>query len=219
MKFAKTKKKLMEVNSRQSIIIRGPHIVPDSVYTTLKYVYKANLNTTSQAWQDQIFRGNSIYDPDYTGAGGQPLGRDQWVTFYQNYRVHQSRIRVNFGAVSGGATQQDVAIIPNTSTSDFTSATRAMESPYSKWGTLTGIASLGTKTITNAMSTAKMYGVKQEAVEIDDQFRAAAGGNPTNSWYWHVFVYDRGSNEADAYVTVEIDYLVEFYKRVDLAAS
>lgn len=31
---------------------------------------------------------NSIYDPDRTGVGHQPLGHDEWSTMYTRYRVY-----------------------------------------------------------------------------------------------------------------------------------
>lgn len=34
------------------------------------------------------FNLNSIYDPNRTGTGHQPLGHDQWYTFYSKYRVY-----------------------------------------------------------------------------------------------------------------------------------
>jgi hypothetical protein len=219
VKKISNKKGVKVIDSRQVVLIRGPFVVPDTVYTTLPYVYTAQLNTGSQPYQDQIFRGNSIYDPDYSGAGGQPLGRDEWSNFYQNYRVHSSRISVSFASVSGGATQQDVAVVPNTDTSTYNTISRVFETPYETHGALTGVSAKGEITLRNRMTTARIFGVTDTAVEVDDQFRAAAGANPTNSWYWHVFTSDRGGSEANVYITVKINYFVEFYKRVNLAQS
>lgn len=36
---------------------------------------------------DYIFRLNSIFDPNVTAAGHQPMGRDLWAGIYQYYRV------------------------------------------------------------------------------------------------------------------------------------
>lgn len=41
-----------------------------------------------------FFSANSIFDPDTTGVGHQPLGHDEWSYFYNHYCVLKSYIRV-----------------------------------------------------------------------------------------------------------------------------
>lgn len=41
-----------------------------------------------------VFRGNSVYDPDYTGLGVQPYGYDQMSAIYNRYYVYASKIKV-----------------------------------------------------------------------------------------------------------------------------
>lgn len=56
------------------------------------------------------FKANSIYDPDQTGVGHQPLGRDTWASIYNYYKVLETNIKLeiidtNFAAAGGsGAT-------------------------------------------------------------------------------------------------------------------
>lgn len=59
-------------------------IIPDKMIVSLPYY--AHINPSVAASVTQIFQ-SSGYDPDYTGIGHQPLGYDQWTTFYQNCRV------------------------------------------------------------------------------------------------------------------------------------
>lgn len=35
------------------------------------------------------FRINSLYDPDYSFGGHQPMGRDQWAALYNEYRIRR----------------------------------------------------------------------------------------------------------------------------------
>lgn len=46
--------------------------------------------------QLQVYRGNSIYDPDFTGTGHQPLGHDQYSSFYHKYCVVGAYVTVRF---------------------------------------------------------------------------------------------------------------------------
>lgn len=41
----------------------------------------------------QQFKINSIYDPDLTGAGSQPLGRDTWAGIYNYYKVLETHVK------------------------------------------------------------------------------------------------------------------------------
>ncbi len=45
------------------------------------------LATSSLAGAFQTFRANSIFDPDFTNVGHQPMFRDQVAALYQSYRV------------------------------------------------------------------------------------------------------------------------------------
>ena len=41
-----------------------------------------------------LFRCNSIFDPDYSGTGHQPYGRDIYASIYQHYKVNSATIVV-----------------------------------------------------------------------------------------------------------------------------
>jgi len=42
------------------------------------------------------FRLNSMFDPDYTATGHQPMGRDQWAAFYGRYVVANAVIKAEW---------------------------------------------------------------------------------------------------------------------------
>lgn len=62
----------------------------------MKYMdnFQFTTSATNNLTSNQAFRANGIFDPDYTGAGHQPLGHDQWNTFYNHYLVVGSKISV-----------------------------------------------------------------------------------------------------------------------------
>lgn len=47
------------------------------------------------------FRLNSAYDPNYTSAGHQPMGFDQWSLFYNHYVVEECEYQVHVASTSG----------------------------------------------------------------------------------------------------------------------
>lgn len=61
------------------------------IRTTLKYVETIHTSIAAGAYSQQVFRANSIYDPNYTGTGHQPWGRDLFAGKYVSAYVESSR--------------------------------------------------------------------------------------------------------------------------------
>lgn len=196
--------------------------IPDSIMTKLKYTGTYTLSdATGGVGAAQIFRGNSIYDPDYTGVGGQPLGHDEWANFYTYYKVHGSSIKVTFlPTVSTVANSNLVCSVCPTlgimSTGSFTSVD-LMEQPYANW-TISGPANGGViRTLKKYMSTKKIFGQKQID---DDDFEGVFSGNPQNPWYWSVFAFPvDGSSTFTLDMVVQVTYYVELKNRINLPQS
>jgi len=76
---------------------------PNSMRTSLTYVQGITIHSTpgANAFSSWSFRANSIFDPDQTGVGHQPLGRDQWSLIYNHYLVQSSVIHCSFTPVEG----------------------------------------------------------------------------------------------------------------------
>ncbi len=59
---------------------------PDRYFCKLKYTDVKTLSGTGTT-ADQVYRINSLFDPDFTGTGSQPLGFDQLTAVYTKYLV------------------------------------------------------------------------------------------------------------------------------------
>lgn len=94
---------------------RGRHIVhlqrsmwdrgygfPDRIVTRLRYDQVGNMTTTGGSIVKQVWRANSVFDPDFTGAGHQPLYFDQFAAIYNQYAVIKSKITTVFTMSEGG---------------------------------------------------------------------------------------------------------------------
>lgn len=204
------------------VIIRQPSTLPDRLY--VKLVYRQSVAfSTSGTLQDNVFRGNSLNDPDLTGAGGQPMGHDQWSSLYASYTVLGSKIEVtciqNGGAAAYNA-RFGVTPINFSSvfgTSDFEVAE---ETVYSKVGTcVMGAAGIGQAQVRNYMSTAKLLGVVRPAVQIEDAYGALINANPTNTWFWHVWAYPPGGGDKSVIMNVRLTYYAVYETRQQLAVS
>lgn len=74
----------------RTFVAYAPEIV-----VRLPYYFQAHqsIGSNTLATINQ-FRINSLWDPDLTGVGNQPTGRDTWANIYDYYKVLETRIHV-----------------------------------------------------------------------------------------------------------------------------
>ena len=90
----------------------------DEVVVKMTYVdtvgtFYAIPTGTSGIYQYKI---NSIWDPDLTAIGGQPLGRDTWASIYNYYKVLEANVHVELVDL----THNTVTAVPGDGTSSPT---------------------------------------------------------------------------------------------------
>ncbi len=77
---------------------RGPKVTKGlmSKKLTVKMTYADTITVDAgaAAITSHVYRAASIFDPDQTAAGHQPLNRDEYALFYNNYRVLTCKIKV-----------------------------------------------------------------------------------------------------------------------------
>lgn len=70
-----------------------------------KHVYCDTFTLTSSTGgvfgTEQVFRLNSLFDPDFTGVGHQPYGRDTLAALYNQYKVLGTLVEVRWTDTSG----------------------------------------------------------------------------------------------------------------------
>lgn len=73
-------------HGKNLVVRKFPGLFPDVALTAHRYTDKLTITSTSGALGSHSWR-DSLYDPDYTGTGAQPLGFDQFATLYEKYNV------------------------------------------------------------------------------------------------------------------------------------
>lgn len=207
------------------LIIRSVgQIVPDKLVTSLTYCSTSQY-TPGVSAEDRVFNINSIFDPDRTGTGHQPMGRDQLVAFYNRYRVIDCSWRVDVMPQAGVGSILSV-LVPNNETSSLASSSEtAMETPYAqyKWseGYLATSVASDLRHIRQGgkMHLAKLYGVSDATFYGDDRYAAEFGSNPTESACLHVCTFNSDGNTLVYNMCIKLIYTVEFFDRIQLAAS
>lgn len=166
----------------------GTLICPDSVRVKLPFTQTLTPGTASGGLYVYQYRGNSAFDPDYTGVGLQPNGYDQWSQFYNEYVVLGSEITVEF--IAAGAYVSELVVVPAFNSGSPANTKEAAGWRYAKTFTnLTG-SNAAYKKVTCGMSTAQMCGVPPESVVYDSEYSATTASSPGNNstWYWDIFV-------------------------------
>jgi len=189
--------------------------IPGRIYAKLRYCEHYTHTHTSGALSSWEFRGNSVYDPDYTYTGHQPSGFDEYSAFYMYYRVKASSIKVTCTNLTADIPVV-VVVLPRREIPANSSWIPHAENSRSK---MTVLSSSGTpaKTITNSASTGALY---DGQFARDQDFGAVVTANPAKTWYWTIVSQSaNGSSTSSCSLTVDIEYEVEFSQKQFLGTS
>jgi len=192
----------------------------------LRYVQNVELNPATGVVAQWGFRANSIYDPDLTGTGHQPLGRDTFTEVYGKYIVVGSKITAKFLPTDGSFVYPSLVGIKlgDTSVMATTDASLIMEQGNSRFKVInsrTGATGGNAPTsVSLTFSGKKWFGWKDTADNLAS-FAAPASTNPTTLAYFTVYYGDIvGSADLTACnCVVTIEYIVKFLEPKEMAGS
>lgn len=77
----------------------------------LRYVARITLNASASAIATHFFSCNSLFDPDRTGTGHQPMGYDEWATYYSHYTVIGSKCTAEFTPDNNGTAATSIVML------------------------------------------------------------------------------------------------------------
>jgi len=184
---------------------------PDAARVTLRYTQKNTITSTTGALVSYDFRGNSVFDPDFTGTGAQPAGFDDFALNYNRYRVMGSKISASITTIATGGLTIDVAMFPYNAQVSVATIVDAVAQPYSKY------ASVGINypaILQTDMTSAKILGRPHSAVLGSDACQSLCSTNPSDVWFWAFrFATVDSATTSVSYVTFVIDYDVIFFDR------
>lgn len=175
----------------------------------LRYCDTIAINGTAGSASSYLFRANSIYDPDYTGAGHQPYGHDQLEEIYNHYCVDSAIITVTPTTFTGvfGISVTDNAVVSSgfNTVKEQQATTMAMQTHVNA---------------THAITLKKNYN-RHTSFPVYKDTSAFMGGNPAEEAYFQLWVTgtDGGVDPANATFMVTITYNVTCYELKDLGSS
>jgi len=191
--------------------------LPPSITVTLRYFTQVSLDPLAGGATGHIFRANSCYDPDVTGAGHQPLGMDQWFGLYTKGVVVSSRINVKPICINAGDTGVYGACLRNDAVS-LIDQNEFIESDKAAYACFFQAFDCNQETVTN-FNAKTVFSLKDATDEADLQFSAAA--DATRLSYYHVFVGSPNTTISlgATLLQVLIEYRIKFMTPKPLSSS
>lgn len=202
-------------------IPRGLNPLPFKMLT--KLAYHSNYTTGAGAGAGtctvRVFNAASLYDPDYSGTGHQPLGFDQIMPMYDHYVVLGAQIMVK--ACPGDSTYGNniIGISGNAVVTPKTSAQDYQEAACCTWDIMSTYTSIPTRRLLQGYSPKIHMGITNP---IDsDKLQGTETANPSDGWFWHVFIQPANLSNTHAPITLEVSivYSVAFIEPKQLASS
>lgn len=184
---------------------------PKSKLVKLRYNQTVSVNPSIGLAQAYSFRANSIFDPDQTGSGHQPMGHDLWANVYNHYCVVGARMRCTFTPVNSGSGIAAFGIrLDDDGASSSTLVTDYIESGQSVYRiqpdnyTITKLQSLS-----KGFSAKKWFGIKNISDNIS-RIGALFGTNPSEQASFILWVgpVDESADLGAWQLTVTIEYSV-----------
>lgn len=204
-----------------------PRAFPKSMTTVLKYVESVTLDAGASGVPAQYnFRANSIYDPNLSSTGGQPMGRDQFEIVYDHYTVIGSRMKVKF--YTSGDYKQNVAMWVGgrlqDAASSYSNLPYLLEQPGTKGKMLMTGTYDGRQTsdIILNYSPKKMFRLGKGSIVGNPRICAQQGANPEEDAVFSVIAVQPDGSTIDPVpikALVQIEYIVTFTERRPLNRS
>lgn len=218
-KYRKKKRKVKKWKKKLNVTsgFRSQDPFPDQMRTKLVFCQRNQVNPAGLV-SSYTYNLNSLYDPDVTGVGTQPMYYDQLCSStgpYQRYRVYSCKYEIIISNLNTPA-RYSVCAYGNSPPADVDDAT---ENAWGKGGIINSMTSGGgsIKKITGYVSLKKLLG---ESVE-DDRDQALYNASPSNSARLAVQLesLDSATNMTSVNFTVRLMYFCSLFDKIPVAGS
>lgn len=195
---------------------------PDKFKTKLRYCESGYWDAAAGTSNSNTFRMNSVYDPNLSGIGHQPMYHDTLALIYGKYRVTKAVITVKFAAVNAPALAAlnygpTVVGLVCSNSSSFVSTTVDQRMEQNDNSTKILQSKGGYNEVVTCRQT--FYpGRDLGNGTIDDSGAGSFGNNPAQVYHCHAFKIDQNIATSIQYYTT-IEYEVECFQRLEQPLS
>jgi hypothetical protein len=179
--------------------VRG---ISDSFRTDMPYGVQITVTVAAATTTYYSFRGNSVYDPDYSSTGTTALNYSKLSLLYNRYRILASSAELTCACIGASPiTCYLIATIAN--------SPPAKEPLLGSKHVAYGYIAPGGPAVWKhcaGIPTHKVFGVPAQQVLSEDDFAGLVGGNPNNVWYWHVVFYNASAVNTTVDFALRLNY-------------
>lgn len=187
---------------------------PDRFRVTMVYGGYNIYAPAAGTFAAQSYRGNSVYDPDFTGAGSTAQTYTQCAALYNRYRVLSSKLVLD---VYNQGTVPVLTVVGASISNSLPATDKTLGLRHQAQGTVCPGGPQEWKH-TASVATHSIFGVPKQQVLSEDDFAGLIGANPNNVWYWHIKMLNlNGAVAGSVLATVRIEYEVVWSMPLDLA--
>ena len=172
---------------------------------TLQYYSPGTITSGASTVGAYVFAANGLFDPDITGTGGQPMGFDQMMLYFNHYTVLRGRARAVF-KTNSTTLRATVGLLVSGSSSVTSSIEATVENGDITFQELEFAGAFGgTCTLTRSISMGAFQGLRNT---IDDpDMRGDVSTNPAELVYYHLVCWNSSSATV---LTCDFQVLLEF---------
>lgn len=189
---------------------------PQKMTMTHKYEEVVDITSTTGAQQIHRLLANSMYDPNNTGVGHQPLFFDQMAALYNHYHVIGAKLTCTFIPKASAGIAMGVGVVINDDASPaYTSISNLGEQSRGQTRVIAPSSNTPVK-IVSKYSAKKMYG---GSILGNVNLQGTASANPTELAYWDVVAQAYASGTSAVTVRIQIEYIAVWSEVKDVAES
>lgn len=223
--YAKKKKFTRKRNNKKNIktgITRSLGFgFPEKVICTHKYSEQSAFTPATGVIQSYHYKANGLFDPTVAIGGHQPYWYDQLSAIYQHYVVMGSKIKLTVVDYDTTTANGNVPMVYGVYVNDNTTTTPASYTALqecSKGSTKWKPAGSGSPgTVTCKYSAKKMFG---NSILANSNLKGSAGADPVEDVSFTIWGYNaHGATTANLIFNVDIEYIVMWFERKDVAGS
>lgn len=155
----------------------------------------------------------SLYSSSESGTGDIPP--------YTSYRVWGSRMSYRYTTTGTASPNVRIVSYPHridAGNSGALSFQQIAEQPYAKVQQVAPVLNTSCRTVSQYMSSGKMFGVPKTLV-YQSAFSTAGSVAPAYSWFWNIFLYGDAVNTFSGTLEVDIDFDIEYFDKAILLST
>lgn len=191
-----------------------PPIFPARFRGRLFYDGNFTLSVAASSALFNVFRANSVFDPDFTGVGTTAAGYGQLASLYSRYRVMGLKATVSF--VNNGAGAANCIMVANGLNTIGIGIAQILAQRFVWQAPMGGSSGMNVHKHTVSFPISKILGVPESQVRDEDDYAALTGGTVNNPAFLHVGVHNTSASVISVTINVRIEYSTVWSFPIDM---